>query len=203
MNSTFENPYDTEKRSKVAEYLDLVETRILGPLSSEAVQQSCSTTLLLVFATIDALGKLTHPDAEARPGVRFREFLGFLGAVYKERSEELWKLRNALVHNVINVESYLSSTEREGWVHLKMIGGNGLIYVNTRLASSDLREAFGRVRKLLATDQAAAQRAEDRLEWVENTQQPVGEEPMPTPPAPVQFVQERKRRDRAARRGRR
>ena len=71
MDATAKDPYDTENRSKVAEYLDLVEARVLRALSCEAVQESCSTTLLLVFATIDALGKLTHPDAEARPGVRF------------------------------------------------------------------------------------------------------------------------------------
>jgi hypothetical protein len=79
MNGTRKDPYDIENRSKLTEYLDLVEARVLRPLSSEAVQQSCSTTLLLVFATIDALGKLTHTDARAPAGVRFREFLGFLG----------------------------------------------------------------------------------------------------------------------------
>jgi len=51
-------PCNAHNRSKVAKYLDLVEARVLKPLASEAVQRSCSTTLLLVFATIDALGKL-------------------------------------------------------------------------------------------------------------------------------------------------
>jgi hypothetical protein len=103
MTPPSEDRYDTESRSKVAEYLDLVETRVLRPLSSDAVQNSCSTTLLLVFATIDALGKLTHPDLNAKAGPRFRKFLSFLGTGYQERSTELWKLRNALVHNVMGV----------------------------------------------------------------------------------------------------
>ncbi len=175
-------------RSKVAEYLNLVEARVLSPLRSEAVQRSCSTTLLLVFATIDALGKLLHPDSDARPGERFKYFLRFLGTEYEERRNELWKLRTALVHNAINVESYLSSTEREGWAHLQMIGGSGLIYVDTGLTSRDLVEAFWRVKEMLATDSATAQRAAARLKWVENILQHVGKGPFPTPPPPVQFV---------------
>ena len=193
MNDPCTDSFDSENRSKVDEYLDLVEARVLTALSSEAVQQSCSTTLLLVFATVDALGKLTHPRAKAKAGVRFRHFLDFLGTGYKERSEELWKLRNALVHNVINVESYLSSTELEGWEHLQRVGGSGLIYVNSRIVSRDLKEAFGRVKTLLATDKGAAQRAAGRLEWVENTQQSVGNEPVPTPPPQVKFICTRRR----------
>ena len=188
MSETHINPYDTENRSKVGEYLDLVEARMLKPLDSEAVQQSCSTTLLLVFATVDGLGKLIDLDAHAGPGVRFRTFLRFMGAEYEERCEELWKLRKALVHNAINVESYLSSTELEGWAHLKRIGGSGLMYVNTGLASRNLVEAFGRLKVLLHTDDVVARRAADRLEWVEDTQESLGEEALPTQPPQVQFV---------------
>ena len=126
MSGTSVDPYDTQKRSKVGEYLNLVETRVLKPLASTAVHESCSTTLLLVFAMVDALGKLVHPNTNVGPGQRFKYFLRFLGPEYKKLSKELWKLRNALVHNVINVESYLSWTELEGWVHLQRIGGSGL-----------------------------------------------------------------------------
>jgi hypothetical protein len=191
MNSTGEHPFDTDNRSPVDEYLNVVETRVLTALSSEAVQQSCSTTLLLIFAAFDALGKLTHPEASAGPGLRFRHFLSFVGKDYEARSKELWKLRNALIHNVINVESYLSSTELEGWAHLQMIGGSGLIYVNSRQASRDLVEAFSRVKTMIATSEDAAQRAGSRLVWVENTGHPLDDGPVPTPPPPVQFVHAR------------
>ena len=189
MNDECTAPFDGGNISKVGEYLDLVEVRVLRALSSEAVQGSCSITLLLVFATIDALGKLTHPRAKAGAGERFRYFLDFMGEEYKQRSKELWKLRNALVHNVINVESYLSSTELEGWVHLQPIRGGRFIYVNSRLASRNLMAAFGRVKTLLATDRNAWRQAEERLEWVENTLQAMSSDPSPTPPPPVQFIQ--------------
>ena len=182
------NSAERENKSKVDQYLDLVETRVLKALSSDAVQQSCSTTLLLAFSTVDALGKLTHPRAKAGVGERFQYFLDFMGTGYGERAEELWKLRNALVHSVINVEWYLSSTDIEGWAHVQTLGGSCLIYVNTGLLSSDLKEAFGRVKTLLATDNGAAQRAAERLEWVDNTPQGVGGESIPTPPPQIRFV---------------
>jgi len=188
MRDTIIDRHDTENRSKVGEYLDLVEARVLKPLTNEAVQQSCSATLLLAFAAVDALGKLVHADDQAPPGVRFRAFLSFMGPEYEERFEELWKLRNALVHNAINVEAYLSFTELEGWAHLKRVGGSGLIYVNTRLVSSDLVSAFGRLTVLLRTDEVAARRADNRLEWVEDTQEGAGGEVLPTQPPQVQFV---------------
>jgi hypothetical protein len=194
------DPYDTQNRSKVAEYPHLVEARVLKPLASEAVQQSCSATLLLAFAAVDALGKLVHPDNQAFPGMRFRAFLSFMGPEYEERFKELWNLRNAFVHNAINVEACLSSTELEGWAHLKRIGGSGFIYVNTGLVSSDLAAAFGRLTVRLRTDEATFRRADDRLKWLEDTQEGTGDEALPTQPPQVQFVYARRQVARPSRR---
>ena len=63
-----------------------------------------------------------------------------MGTPYERRSRELWKLRNALVHNAINVESYLSSAELEGWVHLQRIGGGRLIYVTCSIFREENHE---------------------------------------------------------------
>lgn len=177
-----------DDKARLETYMDLVEARIFPALASDAVQNSCSTTLLLIFAAIDALGKLSHLNDKAAPGERFREFLGSLGMRYKDHSDDLWKLRNALSHNVINVESYLSPLELEGWTHLQSVGPEGLLYVNTRQMSSDLRQAFAALRVKLATDAGAAQSAADRLEWHEvELPLDVGEV-RPTPPPPVRFV---------------
>jgi hypothetical protein len=177
-----------DDKTRLETYLELVEARIFPALASDGVQNSCSTTLLLVFAAVDALGKLTHRNDKAAPGERFREFLGSLGTRYEDCSDDLWKLRNALAHNVINVESYLSSVELEGWTHLQSVGPEGLLYVNTRQMSSDLRLAFAALRVKLATDAGAARSAAERLEWHEvELPWDVGEA-RPTPPPPVQFV---------------
>jgi hypothetical protein len=177
-----------DDRARIETYLDLVQGRIFPALTSDAVQNSCSITLLLIFAAVDALGKLTHPNHKAAPGERFREFLESLGMRYKDCADDLWKLRNALAHNAINVESYLSSVELEGWTHLQSVGPEGLLYVNTRQMSGDLRQAFGALRARLATDLRGAQSAADRLEWHEVELQSTGGGVGPTPPSPVQFV---------------
>jgi hypothetical protein len=188
MNDTCTMPLPDQEAAKIDKYLGLVETRILRALSVEAVQESCSTVLLLAFATIDALGKLTHPDADARPGVRFKYFLALLGPAYKSRSAQLWKLRNALVHNAINVESFLSSVDIEGWAHLQTLGGTGLIYINTSQFTADLKAAFQRIKARLVSNGQAARLAAARLKWIDNTPRAIGSAPIPTPPSQVDFV---------------
>jgi hypothetical protein len=187
-------PLDDEKNSKLVAYLDLIGTRVLKPLESEVVQNSCSTTLLLVFAAVDALGGLIHEKDDAGNKERSHEFFRFMGVKYAERFELLWALRNALAHNAINVESYLSSTELEGWAHLDRIGGNRLIYVDTGLVSRDLLDAFHRVRSWFEEDPVAALRAADRLDWEDNVQETLDQEPLPTLPPPVRFVYARQLR---------
>jgi len=180
---------DDQDTSKLAKYLELIAARVLKPLESPAVQESCCTTLMLVFAAVDALGGLIHPEEDAGNADRSREFLRrFMGVEYARRFKELWKLRNALVHNAVNVECYLSSTELQGWAHLKRIGGTGLIYVNTGFASRDLLDGFRRLTAWFATDAAAAARAAGRLEWADDTQKPVGQEPQPTQAAPFHYL---------------
>ena len=71
--------------SPLQAYLDLIAARVLKPLESDEVQKSCCTTLLLVFATVDALGGLIHADDEAGNKERSREFFGFMGVEYADR----------------------------------------------------------------------------------------------------------------------
>lgn len=189
-----------DDREKLTEYLDLIEARILGPLQSEAVRGSCCTTLLLFFAAADALGALIEPDDQAGNGERSETFFRFMGATYEAAFSRLWRLRNALVHSAANVESYLSSTEMEGWVHLSRTGPTGLLYVNTDIAARDLVTAFRRVRRTFEQDAAMAIRAAKRLEWVEDNPAAGGSEPQPTPPPPVRFLWARSGRRRKSRR---
>ena len=114
--------------------------------------------------------------------------MDFLGAKYKLRAKELWTLRNALVHNAINVESYLSSVDIEGWTHLETLGGTGLIYINTSLFTADLKSAFEQIKALFSSDGSAALSAAARLKWVDNMPRGIGNEPIPTPPPQIEFI---------------
>jgi hypothetical protein len=98
-------------REKIEEYFHVIEQRILGPIKKSEIRRYCTATLLLLFAGIDGLGKLIHPDEKAGCKKRIRAFLNYMGGNYRTREKELLELRNSLVHNAINVASFMSQTE--------------------------------------------------------------------------------------------
>ena len=132
----------SQDQAKVEEYLRIIRERIMAPIQNTEIQNSCTATLLLLFAAIDGLGKLIHHDDDAGVTRRIKEFLNYMGGDYKIRKKELSRLRNSLVHNAINVESYLSQTETASGQHLKKIGAAGFIYVNTMIMYKDFEDAF-------------------------------------------------------------
>ena len=91
---------------KIEEYLKVIEERILAPIQTTEVRQSCTASLLLLFAAIDWLAKLIHPNKNAEVGERIRTFLNYMGGDYAVNKKEIYDLRNSLVHNAINVESF-------------------------------------------------------------------------------------------------
>jgi len=125
----------------------------------------CTATLLLLFAAIDGIGKLLHPDYKAKSNKRILGFLDYMGGDYGVYKEKLLNLRHFLVHNAINVESFLSHTEIGADQHLKKMGTAGFIYVNTMVMYKDFVDAFKRFREEIQHDPGMLKRAADRLEW--------------------------------------
>jgi hypothetical protein len=113
-----------------------------------------------------------------------------MGGDYKVQKKELLILRNSLVHNAINVASFLSQTEMGRDQHLKKMGTADFIYVDTMVMYEDFADAFSRFRADIKHNLAMMRRAADRLEWREDN--PVANQNMniatPTPPPPVQFI---------------
>jgi len=192
----------SEDREKIAKYLSIIQERILAPIHNTEVQRYCTATLLLLFAAIDGLGKLLVPDDTAGVNERIRGFLQYMGGAYEDCEKGLLKLRHSLVHNAINVESFLSEAEIPGDWHLKKIGV-GLICVNTMALYKDFVASFERFRCDIQNNPAMRRRAADRLEWVE-TADPLeqGEidplDPMDnaaaTPPTPIGFIRVKRSR---------
>lgn len=176
----------SQGQDKITEYLRVIQERILAPIQKTEVRDYCTATLLLLFAAIDGLGKLLHPDDMAPPSQRIRKFLDYMGGDYKVQKKELLRLRNSLVHNAINVESFLSHTEMGSDQHLKRIGAADFIYVNTMVMYEDFVAAFGRFRADIEHDPAMMKRAADRLEWREDN--PLYGPDSPTPPPPIEFI---------------
>ncbi len=141
-------------------YLRIIEERIVRPIKKTGVEESCTATLLLLFAAIDGLGKLLDADDHAGSNKRIRTFLDYMGGDYKVRKKKLLGLRNSLAHSAINVESFLSRTETPSDHHLKEVRSVDFIYVNTLLMYRDFVDAFLRFRADLASNPTLRTRAE-------------------------------------------
>jgi hypothetical protein len=181
----------SEDQDKIDGYLDIIQERILAPIRKTEIRCYCTATLLLLFAAIDGLGKLLDLDAKAGSNKRIRGFLDYMGGDYKVHKKELLKLRNSLVHNAINVESFLSQIEIGDDQHLKKVGAAGLIYVNTTVMYRDFAKAFKRFRAEIQSDPVVMKRVADRLEWREDNPLDGLDSPdiaTPSPPPPVQFI---------------
>lgn len=181
----------SQDQDKIDKYLDVIQERILAPIQKTELRHYCTATLLLLFAAIDGLGGLLHPDNTAGSNARIREFLDYMGGDYKVHKKELLNLRNFLVHSAINVESFLSQTEMGGDQHLKKMNTADFIYVNTMVMYENFVDSFGRFRDDIKHNPAMEKRAADRLEWREwREDNPVDylNIPTPTPPPPVEFI---------------
>ena len=181
----------SEDQEKIDEYLRLIQERILAPIQKTKIRHYCTATLLLLFAAIDGLGKLLHRDKNAKAKQRILGFLDYMGGDYRAHKEDLQRLRNSLVHNAINVGSFLSHTETDLDRHLKKMGTAGFIYVNTMVMYEDFVKAFGRFHSDIQHDPAMMKRAADRLEWREDSPLDDLDAPTPSPPPPVEFTNAR------------
>jgi len=178
----------SEDQNKIDAYFDIIQERILAPIQNTEIRHYCTATLLLLFAAIDGVGKLLDPDDKAGSNQRIRGFLKYMGGDYEVYKRQLLELRHSLVHNAINVESFLSHTEIGGDQHLKKTGAVGFIYVNTMDLYKDFVGAFKRFRGEIQRDPVMMKRAADRLEWKEDNPLDDLGTPTPTPPPPVQFI---------------
>jgi hypothetical protein len=176
----------SEDQEKVEAYLDVIQDRILGPIQNTEIQKYCTATLLLLFAAIDGLGKLLHPNDHAKMKDRIFRFLEYMGDDYEVNKERLHALRNSLAHNAINVESFLSHTEINSNQHLRRISNAGFIYVNTTIMYHDFLNTFELFRAEIQQDPVMMERAAKRLKWIEDN--PLNDPNSPTPPPPVEFI---------------
>ena len=189
-----------EDQEKVEEYLNVLQERVLTPIQSTDVQRSCTATLLLLFAAIDGLGGLSDPTGKAGVHDRITGFLNYMGGGYAAHAEDLYTLRNSLVHNAINVESILFHAELDSHRHLTRLGVDNLLYVNTSVMYQDFLHVFDRFRSQLQSDPVMLRHAANQLEWVEiDDPLEVGENnapdqmdnPTPTHPTPIRFIRTR------------
>jgi hypothetical protein len=99
-----------KSKNKLESYFALIERHILDPIEKGILKSSCFASLMLLFSAIDGLGKLTDNNPYAPPGERFKNMLSQIGDKYEHRRDELWNLRNDLMHNGLNPISFFAHT---------------------------------------------------------------------------------------------
>lgn len=152
------------------------------------VAKSCIATLLLIFCAIDGLGKLLHPNETAAVNVRFRYFLErWMGGEYALKQNDIWAVRNEIMHNALNTISFMSHTLMGEANHLQTNFSNGKFFISTIVLCRDFKNALNMVEKRLRSDDALLQAAAQRLTFIE-------EDPraywsiFSTPPGPIKFI---------------
>lgn len=185
--STSSLSYD---QSATREYLSVIRQHVIHPLETSGVAESCFAAALLVFGAMDGLGRLTHPDAATGAGERFKSFLQRMGAAYAAIEDDLWKLRNSLVHNAMNVACFMSKTDDARGEHLER--DHGFVFVHTVRLLEDFKSAVNKLEADLHVCTALLQRTESRLTW-DAIDEPGwrGGGVRTTPPPGIQFVRER------------
>jgi hypothetical protein len=152
---------------KSAEYFEAIKGHVIDPLQNSAVGDHCFAAALLVFGAIDGLGRLIHPERDAGPGTRFKYYLPRLGQDYSARSDALWKLRNSLAHNALNVAAFMSQAQGAQLHHLEEDRGH--IFVHTRQLANDFACSYRALIVELENNVELADRVENRLHFGELT----------------------------------
>lgn len=182
-----------EEFDKINTYFVIIDKRIITPIKETDIKKSCTATLVLLFAAVDSLGKLTCPEKDYESSRRrFKFFLKRMGRDYEKNSDALWRMRNSLVHNAVNLESYMFATSKGDfrYEHLSTRGPNGFIYINTTTFFCDFCKAIRELMEQIYNDMELLKRAANRLERLSEAPQDYSEDQIvgPTPPAPVGFI---------------
>ena len=183
--------------SATREYIAAIREHVVQPLENTRISDHCFATAMLIFAGIDGLGRLVHPNPDAGAGERFKGFLPRLGIEYQMRENEIWDLRNSLDHNAINVACYMSKTEDARGEHLEVDNGHLFLHIVRLLA--DFRTSLNTLEAELQRDVKLFERTELRLEWAcLDLPGWRGQNVQTTPPPIVRFVYPRQRNKKSS-----
>ena len=135
---------------KINNFIDLLKERTINQIDDTDIKESCTATLLLIFAAVDSLSKITCNDDDYnlfknKTGNKKR-FTGFLenvmGNKYSNFKDDIYNLRNDIVHTGINIKVILSKNQHRD-KHLQKL--NGHLWINTRQFLDDFKKAIDQI----------------------------------------------------------
>jgi hypothetical protein len=170
---------------KTTNFFDLLNRRTIEAIENTDIKESCTATLLLLFAAVDSLSKLTCDDKQYTAFLdktgnrgRFRHFLeDVMGGDYGGLNDALYDLRNDIVHTGINTKVVL--TKRPADHHLEEI--EGYLWVNSAKFLDDLNETIRRIKQGIEAKDQYYQNAISRLVELNIIEVDQDAEPSPGP----------------------
>jgi hypothetical protein len=157
-----------EVNKKFNKFLNLLKERTINSIDNSDIKESCTATLLLLFAAVDSLSKITCNDSEYylyrnNKGNKVR-FAGFLAKVMRNKyavySGAIYDLRNDVVHTGINTKVILSKSQ-DHEKHLQLV--DGYLWINTNQFLDDFKKAIENIKNNIEVQDQFYQNARDRL----------------------------------------
>ena len=153
---------------KFKNFINLLKERTIYPIDNTDIKESCTATLLLLFAVVDSLSKITCSDSDYESFKKKRgnkdRFTGFLSEVmgnkYAVRSDDIYDLRNDIVHTGINTKVILYKSQ-DPEKHLEPF--DKYLWINTNQFLDDLKNALDKIKKDIDEQGQFYQNAKDRL----------------------------------------
>jgi len=157
-----------EVEKKFNKFINLLKKRTINSIDNSDIKESCTATLLLLFAAVDSLSKITCSNSEydsykKKKGNKVR-FTGFLDKVmgnkYAVYKDNIYRLRNGIVHAGINTKVILSKS-RDHEKHLKLI--DGYLWINTNQFLDDFKKTIEQIKNDIDIQGQYYQNAKDRI----------------------------------------
>lgn len=155
---------------KIYDFIDTLKGRTIHRIDNSDIKESCTATLLLIFAALDSLSKITCSEQEFEAfkrrerGENRARFTGFLDKVmgdkYTKFKCEIYELRNDIVHTGINQKTILSKSSHDNR-HLEEV--NGALWINTKQFLDDFKLAVEQICTNIQNKGAYYQNAMERI----------------------------------------
>ena len=135
------------------EFLDLLKIRTIDQIHNSDIIESCTATLLLIFAAIDALSKITCDDKLYEDyklhhrgcKERFEHYLSeHMRGRYDTFKTQIYDLRCDIVHTGIGTKVILSKNQ-DDTRHLEQ--KDDCLWINTRRFLDDFKNSIKEVEK--------------------------------------------------------
>lgn len=159
-----------EVEKKFNNFVTLLEKRTINSIDKFDIKESCTATLLLLFAAVDSLSKITcsvdqyelYRKNKSGNKSRFKGFLDkVMGNKYAVCKDDIYELRNDIVHTGINKKVILSKS-RDYRKHLTK-SCDGYLWINTNQFLNDFKETIEKIKNDINVKGSFYDNAKDRI----------------------------------------